>query len=439
MSPEIKTRLLASMNAGRLVVVCGAGLSMAPPSSLPSAQTVAELCFDEYHRIADPNCDPALRGNLEALAEHFVALNMLESIFIERIIPWSRFMRPPNLGHAAVADFLITRLIVAGVSTNLDTLVERRAWDYGFDFRSSLEGNQANRYSQTQSPYLKLHGCLHIDRSTTVWAPSQVNDPEISARIGSSSTWMAANLREKDFLIVGFWSDWAYLNEILESALEGMNPLSITVIDPSDVAQLEEKAPRLWQLTQSEHVSFFHVQESGSDALDELRRSFSINFLRQVVSDGLEEFERTTGMQCDPALLQMAEFDSETLYRWRRDSEGVPSTEPATRKQPENCEVLGYFHLLLRQAGAQQDKEGYQLNGQTIRVINGAGFTLSTLRTRFAEAPSIPSADLVVAVGATDLGLPGNIIPRTRKGDIIRSEATGRWLDVAAARQELQI
>lgn len=41
MTPQTIARLLASMNAGRLLVVCGAGLSMAPPSSLPSARSVA--------------------------------------------------------------------------------------------------------------------------------------------------------------------------------------------------------------------------------------------------------------------------------------------------------------------------------------------------------------------------------------------------------------
>ena len=61
MTPETITRLLASMNAGRLLVVCGAGLSMAPPSSLPSARTVAERCFDKYRLEADPNCDLGLR------------------------------------------------------------------------------------------------------------------------------------------------------------------------------------------------------------------------------------------------------------------------------------------------------------------------------------------------------------------------------------------
>ena len=69
------------MSAGRLVILCGAGLSMAPPSSLPSAWRVAEMCFDEYRLTVDPLIDPALRNNLEALAEHFAGLKTLRAVF----------------------------------------------------------------------------------------------------------------------------------------------------------------------------------------------------------------------------------------------------------------------------------------------------------------------------------------------------------------------
>ncbi len=99
-------------------MVCGAGLSMAAPSNLPSARAIAENCFDKYRLESDPNCDLALREDLEALAEHFAGLNTLKSVFIEHLVPWPDFVRPANVGHAAIADFLITRAAVAGISSN---------------------------------------------------------------------------------------------------------------------------------------------------------------------------------------------------------------------------------------------------------------------------------------------------------------------------------
>lgn len=439
MTPQTIARLLASMNAGRLLVVCGAGLSMAPPSSLPSARAVAERCFDKYRLESDPNCDVGLRENLEALAEHFAGLNSLQSVFIEHLVPWSAFVRPSNAGHAAVADFLITRAAVAGISSNYDTLIERRAWDYGADFRGSLDGDEAGSDAVRQAPLLKFHGCSHRDRPATVWAPSQLDDPAISARIARSKVWMAANIRQKDVLVVGFWSDWEYLNAVIGEALIDVQPLSVTVIDLSPTNALEQKAPQLWQIAHAQNVTFEHVQESGAAALDELRRAFSSNYLRQVLDAGRAAFEQATGVQCDPAWLEIGDFDSEALYGLRRDAEGVSVAEPATLLRPANPEALGFFHLLLRQAGAVQNADGYDFNGRSIRVVNGAQRVLGTLRGRFVEPPAAIEADIVVAVGATDLGVPNNVIRSGRAGDLIRPDAGGEWYDLAGARTALGI
>ena len=440
MTPEVKERLLASMYAERLVVVCGAGLSMAPPSNLPSARTVAAESFDQYRLTIKPDCDPTLRGDLEALTKYFADLDILKTVFIDKIVPWKDFvLSQPNVGHAAVADFLIVRAAVAGLSGNYDSLIERSAQDYGFDFQGALDGDEAVLHARTQGPLLKLHGCCQRDRSSTIWSSSQLQDQVIAARIQKSKTWMAANLRQKDLLIVGFWSDWQYLNEIIGAALDDLNPRSVTVADPSDAGQLQQKAPDLWTLAHAENVAFHHVQESGTNVLDELRRSFSQNYIRQMLAAGREAFEQEVGIRCDSAWLDVADFDSETLYGWRRDAEGVPNGQPATKQRPENAKVLGFFHLLLRQAGAQQNEDTYEMNGRTIRVINGAAEFLGTLRSRFIEAPAIPTADIVVAVGATTPDLPGNIVHRGRPGDFIRPEAGGRWFDMYGGRKELNL
>ena len=412
---------------------------MAAPSRLPSAKSVAERCFDKYQLESDPDCDAALREDLETLAEHFVKLNTLQSVFIESLVPWSDFTRPSNSGHAAVADFLITRAAVAGISSNYDTLIERSAWEYGSDFQSSLDGDEAIACEARQGPLLKLHGCSYRDRRSTVWAPSQLVDRTIGERIEKSKTWMAASLRQKDLLIVGFWSDWKYLNGIIGIALEGVEPLSVTVIDPLPTEELQGKAPDLWQIAHGQNVIFEHVQESGSEALDRLRGAFSASFLRQVLAAGRDIFEQTSGVVCNPNWLMEAEDDSETLYGWRRDAEGVPASKPATRVRPGDSEALGFFHLLLRAAGANRLAEGYELNGRVVRVINGAQSVLATLKSKFVEPPAAMSADVVVAVGATDLPAPGNVVRAGRVGDVVRPETTGLWCDVQGARRELNV
>lgn len=397
------------------------------------------MCFDKYRLTIDPLIDPALRDNLEALAEHFVGLNALKAVFIEDLVPWNEFARSPNPGHAAVADFLITKTVVAGLSSNYDTLIERCAWDYGADFRGSLDGDHATVTSYKQAPLLKFHGCSYIDRGSTVWAPSQLHDPTISDRIARSKVWMAANLRQKDLLVVGFWSDWDYLNQVLGDAVQGLNPLSVTVIDPSPTAALQTKAPGLWALAHQPQVTFSHIQESGADALDELRRAFSESYARQVLDAGRAVFVAKTGVECDPAWLTVFGLDGEALYDWRRDAEGVPAGEPAMAKSPQNVVLLGYFHLLLRRAGAVQQPRGYTLAGKTIRVVNGAGSDLSLVAKRFIEAPAVPTADIYVAAGSMDLGLPSHLVRPGTAGSVVRPGAGGKWFTIDQAQAELGV
>lgn len=57
LTPETLTRLLASMNAASVLVVCGSGLSMDPPNNLPSARTVEKRCIDKFRLDSDANCD----------------------------------------------------------------------------------------------------------------------------------------------------------------------------------------------------------------------------------------------------------------------------------------------------------------------------------------------------------------------------------------------
>jgi len=412
---------------------------MAAPSSLPPAWRVAEASFDKYQVNVDPGCAVAMRHDLEAFAQHFVDLHSLQSVFIESLVPWNEFVRPSNAGHAAVADFLVTRAAAAALSANYDMLIEHSAIAYGFDFQNSLDGVEATVRARTQGPLLKFHGCATRDRQATVWAASQLDEEPIATRIARSKEWMAANLQQKDLLVVGFWTDWAYLNTILGSVLGGLAPLSVTVIDMADATDLEEKAPDLWALAHGDHVDFTHVQESGAEALDELRNAFSSNYLKAMLVAGRVAFEESAGVQCEQDWLLIPNFDSETLYGLRRDAEGVPAGQPATHCIPAACEILGAFHLMLRRAGAVATAQGYEFNNLSIRVVNGAGSVLSKLKARFVEAPAVPPTDIVVAPGATPLPLPANVVRPGQAGNFIRPAAVAAWFDLEGARAELGI
>lgn len=65
-SPEILQRLLDSIEANNLVLLCGAGLSIPEPSKLMSAVAVARRVYDQY---APTQVLPArLRDDIDQLA-----------------------------------------------------------------------------------------------------------------------------------------------------------------------------------------------------------------------------------------------------------------------------------------------------------------------------------------------------------------------------------
>jgi hypothetical protein len=131
MGPDLQERLLNSIENDRLVLFCGAGLSMSAPSHVPSAAELAKICRETYAKdygAAIPEVDAQ---DLEKMAEYFSAKALLVPTFINKLLPRGPFLRAPNAGHYAIADFLATGIIDFAVSTNVDALTEVAAEDLG--------------------------------------------------------------------------------------------------------------------------------------------------------------------------------------------------------------------------------------------------------------------------------------------------------------------
>lgn len=116
-------RLLGSIEAGHLVVLCGAGLSIPFPSGLMSAVRVARVCYDKW--LPTAALPEALRDDIDGLAGHFHAQGMFKSVFISVLVPWDELVGEPNNGHAAIADLLVCRAAHAALSANFDPLIEQ--------------------------------------------------------------------------------------------------------------------------------------------------------------------------------------------------------------------------------------------------------------------------------------------------------------------------
>jgi hypothetical protein len=433
--PATLKYLLGSIEANRLVLFCGAGLSMPAPSSLMSAVNVSRRCYDDYQIETLP---ANLRDDIEALAGYFLGTGQFESVFIDRLVPWSELVGEPNTGHAAVADFLICHAAAAALSANFDALIEHWACQQKVPMRGSLTAQEAIKFPES-APLLKFHGCVNRSREQTLWTQGQLSLNPVKDRIESCSDWMKLHLPGKDLLVVGFWSDWGYLNDALASAMATAPFGSVTVIDPLSSADLEAKAPVLWtKLTTTS--KFEHVKGYGEGALEELRIAFSKTWAKKFYQLGRPMFQDAGGTYSVSSVQPHIDIESDALYNLRRDAEGRPYNRAAQKKEPPTeTAQAAFFHLLLIHANAPRKGSWYTYGGKTIRVVHGGGQHLATVREGYKEPPSVAQADITVCAGAMDLVVPAKVVATGSGSSIVRTASGGgsRWLTLDQARSEL--
>jgi hypothetical protein len=114
---------LDALLSDRLAMLCGAGLSMAPPSNVPSAATLAADAKSKYDKTYGAT-RPPLPAAIEDQADFFFGRGELATVYLQQYIDFHTFAGPPNDGHTAVADLLLVRGIKVAASTNVDSMIE---------------------------------------------------------------------------------------------------------------------------------------------------------------------------------------------------------------------------------------------------------------------------------------------------------------------------
>jgi hypothetical protein len=306
--------------------------------------------------------------------------------------------------------------------------------------RGAVDAEEVARLSDLTSPLLKLHGCLDRSREETLWTLLQGGEDSMKQRLEKWANWIHLNLPGRDLLIVGFWTDWRYLNDAVTSVLTGHGLASVTVIDPLPAGELQARAPDLWTTLQGAGA-FAHVPASSEVALEELRVAFSRVWLRKFLRLGKPSIDTSHG-GCAPAALEPPDGPIAVLYDMRRDAEGVPYHRAATSREPAAaCTSAAYTQLRLIRAGASRQGAWFDRGGQTVRVVNGAGQLLSTVKDDYREPPATMQSTLVVCAGAMDVGVPGRLIASGRGASTVRPAPGGaaRWITSDAAFAELDL
>lgn len=417
---------LDSLINDRLALLAGAGLSMAPPSSLPSAAAIAWRAKQKYDGLWGGTRAPLAAG-IEEQAEFFFQRSELETVYFRTLVDQHAFAGQPNSGHYAAADLLLVRAIQTAVTTNVDTLIETAGQLLHGHIGAGIDQEHVAVLPPDVVPLLKVHGCRNAPESM-VWAPGQLNVEPFSSRIAAGAAWLSVRLLDRDLLIVGYSTDWDYLNEVLGRTMGTIRPARVVVVDPIEGAEFARKAPNLYALGQRATVAFQHVRASGAEFMDDLRLGFSKSYVRRVLYSATEDYQHTTGQAPDPAWTQCPDADNTTLWQVRRDLEGRVPNEPARERVPPQESLVGLTLLQLQAAGAVSDGPYWVLNGHRIRVLRAANKPLHRVKQEFERemAPAV-APDVIVAVGAEAQELPSNIARATGTASIARGNP-GRWL-----------
>jgi hypothetical protein len=427
---------LDSLLNDRLAILIGAGLSMSPPSSLPSAWTIASRAKAKYDGMYGAS-RPALPVSVDDQAEFFFQRKELATAYFRTFIDFNAFAGPPNAGHTAIADLLLIRALKIAVTTNVDILVETAGQMLFGQIGAGVDGHAVAGLPADCSPLLKLHGCRHIDPTNMVWARGQLAVQPVSDRIETSAQSLNVRLLNRDLLIVGYWTDWDYLNGVLAATLGAVNPVRVIVVDPAESAVFEKKAPELYALGQRATTTFQHLRASGAAFLDALRLQFAKSFVRQVLHSGSAAFQDAAGTPPDDAWKEPPDLTNDMLWKMRRDLEGCAPGEPAQSRTPPNEPLLGSTLLTLQASGAIADGPYWQLNSKRIRVLRAVNKLLHAVEAQYEreEAPAV-APDIVIAVGAESQALAPNVARARTAGTIARGSAV-QWMTRSEAMETL--
>lgn len=431
--------MLSALLGQRLALLAGAGLSMAEPSNLPNAAQIAARAKQKYDATYGADREP-LSPKIEEQAEFFFHRGELATVYLRTLIDRNVFASRPNKGHLAVADLLLVQGIQIAVTTNVDVLIERSGLDLYGNVGVALSGLEVAALPPDTSPLLKIHGCWQKDHDNTIWTAEQIAAGCCHERIVSSEECLSQRLLDKDLIILGYCTDWDYLNGVLKKVLDKVHPSKVVVVNIDDSDGFRRKAPILYDLGTSAKNGFFYVKASGEEFLDALRKAFSRTFVRLVISAGAADYEAVAGVAAPREILEPPEISNADLWSMRRDLEGCEPESPARMLSPPPREpMLGLTVLRLRASGAIADGPYWLLHDKHIRVLRAPMQLLRRVEELHGrETPPTVSPDVVIAVGADDDCLPVDFARPNSVSTVTRGTLS-RWLTRQQAEKALQL
>ncbi len=160
----------------QLAVFCGAGISMDPPTSLPSWRALTDAMLDAVGEASgEPSGQSFAKNVKEAQLPPELIAGKLQDIFGDEFFNSLDVLKTgePNLNHLYLASLAKTGYLPVIVTANFDTFIEKalRALEVPFrvfrrdeEFAAYLEHGPA----EGETTLIKIHGC--IDAKDTIIA-----------------------------------------------------------------------------------------------------------------------------------------------------------------------------------------------------------------------------------------------------------------------------
>lgn len=255
--------------AGRLTIYAGAGLSAAPPSSLPGAAGLARSIAEELRPVVDfSHVD---ENDLIAVADAVAGSPNGSRLLRQAVAKVARFDSAEfNYAHAAIA-LLLCEGVATVLETNYDDCVERAA----FPERIPVVITDADRLDASVQSLLKVHGC--ITRPTSMLVTSdQLASPPVFA-----DAELMARLTVGDVAFIGLGSPADYVVQSVERIVRELSADHLTIVDPG----IERWSDSQWRQHLPELPAENRVAMGAEEFADALLRYYVRTLITRASSD----------------------------------------------------------------------------------------------------------------------------------------------------------
>jgi hypothetical protein len=332
---SVSLALALHAHESRLTFYAGAGLSMPPPTSLPSAAQLSRQIVSVLASSVDlSDIDP---GDLVAVADRIAATSQGRQLLHMAILDAADFLGArANYAHEVLA-LLICEGSATVLVTNYDDCIERSAPQ-----RLTVIWSPTDLGQTTGARLLKIHGCATHRDSLLVTSRDLAAVPDW---VRSS---VATQLYTDAFVFLGIGSPADYVREGLDKLAAAVDANKVHIVDPTIETAWTASLLSPWQVILPQLNADQRHAETAESFCDSLLRAYiqvSFSHIRDLVAGKAEDAPQRMGLE--QLLKAFSDHDAVYVLRWLRSASfKLKPGKSVTQALPTKQGLLGLGALL---------------------------------------------------------------------------------------------